>query len=118
MSGGQIIETGAQIIVTLAQAGTFAVSDNSSRMSEAVVDLEEGRETPTASSAGPSLPARKSRASELWEFFDRDPPLGQTVSQTGSKSTNPFAICKSCKGEKFHPKPSAMMALQRSERLS
>ena len=29
---GQIIETGAQMILALAQAGTFAVSDNSTRL--------------------------------------------------------------------------------------
>ena len=76
-------------------------------MSEITLDLSESGEAQTAASeapqSGPQLPPRpKSKVSQLWQHFDIDPSLGQSAS--GPKSTNPFAKCKLCPSEKFHPK--------------
>ena len=51
----------------------------------------------TGSSAVPILPPKPSKASRLWKFFKKDPPLGQS----GPGSTNTHATCNGCKGPKF-----------------
>ena len=57
------------------------------------------------SSAEPTLPPKPSKASRLWKFFKRDPPLGQS----GLGSTNPHATCNGCKGPKFRCKGNSAL---------
>ncbi len=59
----------------------------------------------TGSSAEPTLPPKPSKASRLWKFFKRDPPLGQS----GPGSTNPHATCNGCKGPKFRCKGNSAL---------
>ncbi len=59
----------------------------------------------TGISAEPTLPPKPSKASRLWKFFKRDPPLGQS----GLGSTNPHATCNGCKGPKFRCKGNSAL---------
>jgi len=107
MSGGQIIDDQAQIKGPLCKKAPYWKARRKKGMSDRVTELQGDPDTPTASSSAPSLPPKSGkRGSKLWEYFDRDPPLGQASSAV-AKSINPLADCKKCDTPKFHPKGSS-----------
>lgn len=79
-------------------------------MADEPIDLSE------ASTAGPSQPNKKSKASRLWKFFKRDPPLG--IAGTTNIKAQCLAEGEQCKFFRVKGNASLIEHLELCKKIS